>query len=230
MESLKSRKIQPARAPSVTDQVFATLYADVVTLGLPPGSKLSEADVARRFGVSRQPVRDAFYRLSQLGFLLVRPQRATTISPISEREVLQARFIRTAIEVETARAAADRLTKADHDELADLLAAQARAVAAGDRIGFHGLDDDFHRRIAEMAGLEFAWTLIRDTKAQMDRVRFLSLAVGAESALDEHRAILAALQDRDADAAVARVREHLSRIEDILARLRGTHLQYFAVE
>ncbi len=224
------RTIEPARAPSVTDQVFATLYADVVTLALPPGSKLSEAGVSRRFGISRQPVRDAFYRLSQLGFLQVRPQRATTVSQISESAVLQARFIRTAIEVETARAAADRLTRTDHKELDALLAAQARAVAADDRIGFHGLDDDFHRRIAEMAGLDFAWGLIRDTKAQMDRVRFLSLAVGAESVLNEHHAILDALRDRDADAAVARIREHLSRIEGIMRRLRETHLSYFAVE
>ena len=55
------------------------------TLDLPPGARLSEAEVARQMGVSRQPVRDAFCRLSQLGFLTIRPQRATTVSPISER-------------------------------------------------------------------------------------------------------------------------------------------------
>ena len=61
----------------------------------------------------------------------------------------------------------------------------------------------------------------------MDRVRFLSLDVGAERALTEHRAILAALSARDADAAVARVREHLSQIEDILRRLHASHHEYF---
>ncbi|MBA3325011.1 MAG: GntR family transcriptional regulator [Rhodobacteraceae bacterium] len=230
MEPKALRSIALVRTPSVTDRIFVALYDDVVTLALPPGSKLSEADVARRFGVSRQPVRDAFYRLSQLGFVVVRPQRATTVSQISESAVLQARFIRTAIEIETARAAAERLTPTDLDELDELLAAQANAVAVRDRIVFHGLDDDFHRRICEMAGLDFAWSLIRGTKAQMDRVRFLSLAVGAESALIEHRAIFAALRARDAEATVARVREHLSRIEGILSRLRASHQQFFAME
>lgn len=219
------RRLDPAR--SVTDRVFAALYNDVVTLTLPPGSKLSEADVARQFGVSRQPVRDAFYRLSRLGFLVVRPQRATTVSQISEAAVRQARFIRTAIEIETARVAAERLSDADLAELDGILAEQAQAVATGDRVGFHGLDDDFHRRICEMASLDFAWTLIRDTKAQMDRVRYLSLAVGAESALHEHHAILAALHARDPAAAVARIREHLSQIEGILARFRLSDPQYF---
>ena len=228
MRNLRLPRFEPVRSPSVTDQVFGSLYSDVVTLTLPPGAKLSEADVARQFGVSRQPVRDAFYRLSQLGFLVVRPQRATTVSPISEAAVLQARFIRTAIEIETARVAAERLSDAQLAELDDLIAEQARAVAARDRIVFHGLDDDFHRRICEMAGLDFAWTLIRDTKAQMDRVRFLSLAVGAESVLHEHKAILAALRAHDAAAAIERVREHLSQIQGILARLRLSDPQYFA--
>lgn len=230
METVKSRRLELVRSPSVTDQVFATLYNDVVTLALPPGSKLSEAEVSRQFGVSRQPVRDAFYRLSQLGFLVVRPQRATTVSPISEAAVQQARFIRTAIEIETTRAAAVRLSASDLEELDAIIAEQARAVAARNRIVFHGLDDEFHRRICEMAGLDFAWSLIRDTKAQMDRVRFLSLAVGAESALAEHRAILAALRARDPDTVAARVREHLSQIEGILARLHISNPQFFAAE
>ena len=73
--------LETVRAPSAADQIFAALYRQVLTLELPPGSRLSEAEVARRMGVSRQPVRDAFWRLSQLGFLTIRPQRATTVSP-----------------------------------------------------------------------------------------------------------------------------------------------------
>lgn len=230
LEARRLRPVDLARTPSVTDQVFAALYNDVVTLALPPGSKLSEADVSRRFDVSRQPVRDAFWRLSQLGFLVVRPQRATTVSLISAEAVRQARFVRTAIEIETARVAAGLLTDADLDELDSILTDQAGAVASRDRIGFHGLDDDFHRRICELSGLDFAWSLIRDTKAQNDRVRFLSLAVGAEVALIQHRAILAALRARDADTAVVCVRTHLSQIEAVLDRLRGSDPQFFTEE
>lgn len=75
----------PAARPSVTDQVFDPLHDRIIELDLPPGTRLSEIEVAKQFGVSRQPVRDAFHRLSKLGFLSIRPQRATSVSQISGR-------------------------------------------------------------------------------------------------------------------------------------------------
>ena len=62
----------------------------------------------------------------------------------------------------------------------------------------------------------------------MDRVRFLSLCFGAPAAYEDHVAILDALMAHDEAAAVAAVRTHLGRIEDILARVRVTHSAYFA--
>jgi DNA-binding GntR family transcriptional regulator len=216
-----------ARAPSAADQVFAALYRQILTLELPPGARLSEAEVARQMGVSRQPVRDAFWRLSQLGFLTIRPQRATTVSPISETAVQQARFIRTALEVETVRQAIERGSEAALEALARQVAEQEAAVAAGDRERFHALDDEFHRMICGVAGLDFAWSLIREHKAHMDRVRFLSLAFSAEQALADHRLILAALRVGDAPVAVATMRLHLGRIAEIIARIRTEHAEYF---
>ena len=61
----------------------------------------------------------------------------------------------------------------------------------------------------------------------MDRVRFLSLSFGAQAALDDHVAILAAIRAGDAAAAVAAMRVHLGRIEDIMARIRVTHAGHF---
>ena len=71
-------------------------------------------------------------------------------------------------------------------------------MAADDRERFHGLDDDFHRMLCDIAGQGFAWSLIRENKAHMDRVRFISLAFSAEQALADHRLILAALAAGDA--------------------------------
>jgi DNA-binding GntR family transcriptional regulator len=222
--------LAPARPPTAADQIFEALYRQVMTLELPPGARLSEAEVAKGLGVSRQPVRDAFWRLSQLGFLLVRPQRATTVTRISRKAVLQARFIRTAIEIETLRVATERLGDADLAGLAALLDEQAQAVGAGDRERFHALDDEFHRQICQLSGLEFAWALVRENKAHMDRVRFLSLSHGAEAALEDHRVILAALTARDPAAAAQAMRTHLGRIEDIIARIGQTNADYFADE
>ncbi|MEZ5721440.1 MAG: hypothetical protein R3D59_07120 [Paracoccaceae bacterium] len=68
----------------------------MLSLELPPGARI-RSDVAGRHGRLRQPVHDAFYRLSKLGFLTIWPQRATTVSLILPAAVMQARFIRTAL-------------------------------------------------------------------------------------------------------------------------------------
>lgn len=229
-DQVQLRTLDIPRGPSVTDLVFEQLYQRVIELDLVPGTKLSELEVSKQMGVSRQPVRDAFYRLSQLGFLLIRPQRATIVTQISEKDVLEARFIRTALEMETVRAASERLTEAQMDELDDLIVQQQAAIDKADRVLFHSLDDLFHKRICDMSGHDFAWSLIRESKAHMDRVRYLSLSFGAQSALDDHKDIMAALRKQDGDAAAAAMRIHLSRIKSIIGRIRESYGQYFATE
>lgn len=216
--------------PSVADTVFEELNRQILTLVLPPGMKMSEVDVAEALGVSRQPVRDAFYRLSKLGFLTIRPQRATTVSLISERSVMQARFVRTAIELETVRAACDRLTDADMDALEAILDEQAGTANPRDADRFHRLDDQFHREISERAGHGYVWDIIRENKAHMDRVRYLSLSFASERAYAEHRIILAAIRQRDPEAATAALRQHLLRILDQIVHIRAAHSAYFAEE
>ena len=230
MSTLQLPIIGTKRAPSVTELVFDELYQKVITLELAPGAKLSEVEVARRMGVSRQPVRDAFYRLSRVGFLLIRPQRATIVAPISERAVMEARFIRTALEVETVQVAARELSEEQLQRLVGLMQRQEAAVAAGDKVGFHALDDEFHRLICDLTDLTFAWTVIKEHKAHMDRVRYLSLAFGARSALNEHKEIMAAIQAHDPARAATAMRMHLSQIVNIIATIRQDRDEYFAKE
>lgn len=222
--------LEPVVRTSVADQVFDVLYEQVQSLALPPGTKLSEADVARQLNVSRQPVRDAFYRLSKLGFLVIQPQKATQVSQIHIEDILKARFIRTSIEVEVVRRAIHSLTDADFRALDHNLELQAEAVAEGDRTRFYRLDDEFHNLLCTGAGVGFVWNVIRENKAHTDRVRFLSLASGAARAMEEHRGILQALRNRDEAAAVTELRNHLGQIEVIIEELRTTHHSWFSVK
>lgn len=222
--------VEPITRPSAADQVFGLLYAKVLSVDLPPGAKLSEADVAKQLEVSRQTVRDAFFRLSQRGFLVIRPQRATTVSYISTSDIHKARFIRTAIEVETIRRACRELTESHHDELEDVLSLQQAAIDLRDKSLFHELDDSFHKMICEMLGLGLVWDSVRENKAHTDRVRFLSLASGSQTALDDHRAILGGLRARDSARAESAMRVHLGRIQDIVDRLRVENHEWFTKE
>ncbi len=216
--------------PSVADQVFAELHRQVLSLELPPGAKISEVDIAKALGVSRQPVRDAFYRMSKMGFLVIRPQRATTVSLISAEAVMRARFIRTALEVETVRAAAVSLTGVDIDALQTILDEQDKAVTAQDKPLFHRLDDRFHREICARAGKDFAWELIAENKGHMDRVRMLSLSFASRMAWSDHVAILEALRRGNPDDAAASMRDHLGRIREQIDKIRAMNHSWFAEE
>ncbi|WP_428644012.1 GntR family transcriptional regulator [Roseibium sp.] len=221
------KALEPLKIPTVADTVFEELHQQILSLELAPGTKVSEVEVAKAFGVSRQPVRDAFFRLSQLGFLSIRPQRATVITKISEAAVLRARFVRTALELACLRAALEVISDDDIKDLDVLLKDQQAAVTAGERQLFHRLDDDFHRRLCAISGHEYVWSLIREQKAHMDRVRFLSLASGAQIALDDHIDIIAAIRDGKKELAEARLTTHLGRIQTILGKIRSENPDHF---
>ena len=219
-----------AKPASMADAVFEALQARIQSLDLPPGTKLSEADIAQQFGISRQPVRDAFYRLSVLGFLNIRPQRATEVSRISATTILVARFLRTAAEVEMARRACSLKGDGHIARLQAEIDAQARCIAGGDPDGFKRHDDAFHQGLCVACGLGPVWTSIAESKAHTDRIRILSIRVGSKEALDDHQAILDAVAARDADLAAAMVRRHLDRILGVMDELRKSDPDWFAPE
>lgn len=211
------------QAVSATEQVFATLYGAIIRLDLPPGAKVSEGEVAKQLEVSRQPVRDAFYRLSNLGLLAIRPQRATLITKISERAVVDAVFTRIALEV-----ACLRLMAGKADPLQAELTKQEVALANGDQAEFHRLDDAFHETLCVLAGHAHAWVLIRDQKAHMDRIRYLTLSEERrDKVMKEHRELVSALRAGQMAAAEDALRAHLGGVLDLVPQVRAQYPDYF---
>ena len=128
-----------------SDVVFDELFGQITRLELLPGTKISEADVAKSFGFSRQPVREAFTRLANLNLLLVRPQRATVVRPFSRQLIANARFVRSAVELEVIRAAASDRDKSVDTALKANLREQATSISSEDVSLFHDLDYQFHK-------------------------------------------------------------------------------------
>lgn len=212
---------------SATDRVFDALYAAVISVKLPPGTKVSEYELAKQLDVSRQPVRDAFFRLSNLGFLSIRPQRPTLITQISLRAIHDAVFTRTALEVECLRLALIKNRPRLIDEMHAIIAAQDTALST-DAANFHALDEAFHELICTVSGHDHVWPLIREQKGHLDRLRFLSLSQERRQfVVKEHREILAAITN-DADInAETLLRAHISAIGDVLPEIVASYPDYF---
>ena len=132
----------------VARRVFRELRNAIVTMGVRPGQALSEQEIATRLGVSRQPVREAFIKLSEAGLLTIRPQRGTFIVKISMKQVFDARFVREAVELAVVRRACAEMTPAGIEVLRANLEAQRKAATDLDPVRFMDLDEAFHRDIA----------------------------------------------------------------------------------
>ncbi len=218
----------PERRTSA-DDVFDFLRAQIVTMQMRPGDKISEADIAARFGISRQPVRDAFSRLSSQHLLLVRPQRATTVRRFSLDAIALARFVRLAVELEVAGKALSRCTPSDLAFFETNIEQQRSAAESGDHNTFHKLDYEFHRLIAHVADAEDAFTVVAENKAQIDRLCTLSLTDQDTmfTLIKDHQDIVAALKSRDQDALRKSLRLHLSRLDDTIEVIHEQHPDYF---
>jgi DNA-binding GntR family transcriptional regulator len=223
----ESRQLRQA---TIGSRVFENIRSAIVQLRLRPGNPLSEAEIARQLGVSRQPVREAFIKLGESGLVEIRPQRGTYVRLISIREVENARFIREAIEVAIVRKAASRACETDIAVMEELIGRQRSVAARADHVGFLRLDDMFHQAIAGSADCNDAWRVLEGLKAQMDRVRYLSLpaATPLETIIEQHAAIVEAIKARSAKQAEAAMRRHLSEILISLPRLASEFPSFFA--
>jgi DNA-binding GntR family transcriptional regulator len=208
-------------ADPIVPQIIQRLRQAIIEMQLRPGEGLSEKEIALRYGVSRQPVREAFIKLAEQGLLQVLPSRGTYVVKISVREVLNARFVREAIECALVRSAAGLIDDDGVGRIERLIAAQKAAADAGDFSRFYALDEAFHRAIAECVECDYAMRVVESARAQTDRVRYLSLPEASPLALliSQHEAILAGLRARDPQQAEAAMRVHLREILSALPRL-----------
>lgn len=217
---------------TTVDDIFEQLRDDILSLRLKPGDKISEAEVAAQFGVSRQPVRDAFSRLAHLDFLLIRPQRATVVKRFSIRQIVKSRFVRAAIEMEVLRRAAERCDALQAKQLEAELAAQKQAIEDDAVEKFGALDYAFHKTLCQIADADFAFEVIMAEKSKVDRLCLLSLSKENRmpDLLMDHIAIAKAVIDHDAEEAVRVGKHHLARLDDTIDGITETNASYFEPE
>jgi len=208
-------------------QLYRILRQRIIHNDLQPGSRISESELASAFAVSRQPVREAFIKLAEEGLLEVRPQRGTYVRKISVSAVMDARFVREAIEADVVKL----LARAPGAELVANLKAQIatqRQVAANEPLRFMELDEQFHRTLAEAADKAAAWNVVESLKAQMDRVRYLSLQQFPVAKLvKQHAAVVAGIAAGDSAAAEGALRAHLREILDDLPAIARARPELF---
>lgn len=208
----------------MTPQIYGSIRQSILALRLAPKQALSEKELALMLGVSRTPVREALIKLAEDGLVDIFPQRGTFVAPIRVSEVLEAQFIREALEVSVVARVTELSDPAIVARLHESLARQKRTVDNGDLDGFLAEDENFHFILSASVNLTRAWKVIQNVKGQLDRVRVLSLPEPGHlmELYEQHLAIVGAIESGNASTAKKHMTKHLQQvfrtIDSLLAR------------
>lgn len=202
-------------------EVAERLRQRIFSHELPPGTWVDEQALAEQYGISRTPLREALKVLASEGLVTLKPRRGCYVTEISERDLDEVFTIMALLEGECARSAAGRASAAELEELQDIHRDLERAAAAEDIDRFFEANQAFHHRVQALADNRWLLQVIEDLRKVIKLSRHHSLFSEGrlEQSLAEHRDILDALLARDADAAEARMREHISSGRAALARI-----------
>jgi GntR family transcriptional regulator, rspAB operon transcriptional repressor len=211
-------------------RAYAGLRARIVSLDLLPDTVLSRAEIAKEYGVSQSPVREAIQKLEQEGLVVSYPKSKTLVTRIDVEQARVTQFLRLSVEVEIAKALVRRQ---DPDLLlpsSRILRMQKLAGEDHDIPEFTALDWLFHQSLFQAAGVVSLWHMISGRSGHIDRLRRLNLPdPGKMSAvLGSHERILAAIRKGSLEEAEAQTREHLSGTLASLPTIMAAHPDYFA--
>jgi DNA-binding GntR family transcriptional regulator len=204
--------IRPVVRPTPLRQsVYETLADRIIAGALKPGQHLVETDLARRLGVSRQPVREALHRLEAEGWVDLRPSQGAFVHVPTDHEVDQLLDVRELLDGATARLAARAATPATVAALRAAWEQGAAAVADGDVQTTVDANNRFHAAVTEVAGnavlAELAGIVARRVRWYYRQV---APARGHESWV-EHAELVDAIEAGDEDKAAALARVHTER-------------------
>jgi len=221
------KNVPEVRPATIADQVFKTLHEWILSGKLKANDKLPSQDkLAEQFGVSRNTLREAIYKLKVMGLLTAKQGVGTIVNisspssymvslsdhlllnPSTVREFIEARLV---LEQATVRLAVMRITREGLVKFDDLISRQTRAFKEGDIDTFIKLDSEFHRELAQESGnavllkcLETVRELLQDFISEVSH-----LPGAINSAIRYHREILRYMQAKDKEKAEEKMREHL---------------------
>ena len=212
------------------ERVFIDIRKAIVEGVIAAGAKISEPELARRFGISRAPLREAIARLEACHLVVRRPRFGARVVSLSADDLLELYDLREALEALAARRAAERMTA---DEIAGLRALlreheQTAAVQEGVAYVQKEGDYDFHYRIVRGSHHERLVGFLGDDLYHLMRMYRFQLGMVSprvRQALGEHQQLVDAIERRDGEIAEMLMRRHIraarANVAAQLATARG---------
>lgn len=213
----------PLQRETVRSYVYRMLYDNIMSLHLPPGSAMSEQEVADLLKTSRTPVREAFIHLGQDHLLDILPQRGTFVARLHTQMIREARFMRVVMEE-----ACQGLPESCLRQLYEILERQQKAADAGDKRAFFEADNAFHETVFSGCGRPHIWQTLMRASLDYSRARVLNAFLEPkEIPLSVHEDMLKAIESHEGDKAARLVRQHMANQETGIRKLMQLYPDYF---
>lgn len=191
---------------------------------LEPGDALDEAELARKFGVSRTPVREALLQLAAIDWIQFRPRRGAVVAPITLQRMVQMFEVMAELEALCARLAAERMTAAERNLLkqaAQACAREARSKSESASSRYFDANYTFHELVYLGAHNEHLLTMANALRNRLTPYRRFRLRspMRLTNSSREHNAVAKAIIEGDSERAAQEMRSHLTIQSALLAEL-----------
>ncbi|CAH2602982.1 Propionate catabolism operon transcriptional regulator of GntR family (predicted) [Rhodovastum atsumiense] len=199
---------------TLADHVLRQIQAAIVKGDMAPGSKISEPELARAYGISRGPLREALHRLEGQKLLVRVPHVGARVVSLSRQELGELYQIRELLEGQACRLAAERMLPEQVEALRGVLREHERDEAFQAGRGYYQQegDFDFHYRIVQGSGNRMLIRLLCDDLyqlARMYRIQYSATPNRPAQAFAEHHRILDAIAEGDGELAEMLMRRHI---------------------
>ena len=193
------------------DVVFNTLRQAILTGELKPGERLMEIHLANRLGVSRTPIREAIHKLAQEGLVTMVPRKGAEVAQITEKSMTDVLEVRRALDALCIELACERMTQEDLARLKEACGKFEEAVRKKNVREIAQADVALHDIIILATGNQRLISLMNNLAEQMYRYRFEYIKDFNihKQLIDEHRMIYESLEQKNVEASVAAVKNHI---------------------
>ena len=201
------------RTKSREEEVYMKLEEEILSGKHARGAALTEMSVSERLGVSRTPVRAALHRLAEEGLVEITPNRGAVVIGVTVDDLTDTYKIRIRLEGLASAMAAERLSEDGKRALTEAVELSEYYVSKGDTEKLKELDSEFHSIIYAATGNRMLGKILTELHRNIKSYRKLSLTVPGrlEKSIGEHREILAAILDGDAERADVLTSVHIER-------------------
>ena len=191
-------------------EVAERLRQQIFDRALEPGSWIDEMKLTQQFGISRTPLREALKVLAVEGLVTMKPRRGAYVTEVSRDDVSQVYALLALLESDAAARAALQADRAQRERLAQLHARLEKQVRQ--REAFFATNEQFHMALLDIAGNRWATQIVTDLRKVMKLNRHHSLFKQGRLAdsLAEHRALMEAIEARDATSARYLMQAHFA--------------------